>query len=166
MPDFSSSSARVAKRNSRSGAPSNLEPTSSRSSLRFLSVNGTAQCYGTSNALRHQKYVKACVQTHSGGLPELDPIALGIGDPAESTDTLHVLRLLSHIRTLGAQLREHRVQVADSEVEHGLLGAGREVVGLGLEGREDRQPGFLTPEAVLISVEAQAVAIPRAQGHR
>src|SRR3954468_18491475 len=28
-------------RNSRSGAPSNLDPTSSRSSLRFLSVNGT-----------------------------------------------------------------------------------------------------------------------------
>src|SRR5687768_6298029 len=33
-------------RNSRSGAPSNLEPTSSRSSLMFLSVNGTAQSYG------------------------------------------------------------------------------------------------------------------------
>jgi hypothetical protein len=31
-----------AKRNSRSGAPSNLDPTSSRSALRFLSVNGTA----------------------------------------------------------------------------------------------------------------------------
>src|SRR3954454_12769454 len=32
-------------RNSRSGAPSNLEPRSSRSSLMFLSVNGTAQSY-------------------------------------------------------------------------------------------------------------------------
>src|SRR5215210_8407752 len=40
-PECSSSSASVAKRNSRSGAPSNLEPTSSRSALRFLSVNGT-----------------------------------------------------------------------------------------------------------------------------
>jgi hypothetical protein len=29
-------------RNSRSGAPSNLDPRSSRSSLRFLSVKGTA----------------------------------------------------------------------------------------------------------------------------
>src|SRR2546430_16857386 len=46
QPDFSSSSASVAKRNSRSGAPSNLEPTSSRSSLMFLSVNGTSQSYG------------------------------------------------------------------------------------------------------------------------
>src|SRR5437899_595922 len=35
-------------RNSRSGAPSNLEPTSSRSVLMFLSVNGTGQSYGTS----------------------------------------------------------------------------------------------------------------------
>src|SRR3989441_9368150 len=45
QPDFSSSSASVAKRNSRSGAPSNLEPTSSRSSLMFLSVNGTSRSY-------------------------------------------------------------------------------------------------------------------------
>jgi hypothetical protein len=35
----------VAARNSRSGAPSNLEPMSSRSSLMFLSVNGTARSY-------------------------------------------------------------------------------------------------------------------------
>src|SRR3954471_8401590 len=41
MPDCSSSSALVARRNSRSGAPSKLDPTSSRSALRFLSVNGT-----------------------------------------------------------------------------------------------------------------------------
>ena len=107
-----------------------------------------------------------CLETRSGGLPQLDPIALGIGDPAESTDTLHVLRLLGHVRSLGAQLREHRIQVADPEVEHGLLGAGPEVVGLGLERREHRRPGFLTPQAVLIGVQAQAIAIPRAQGHR
>ena len=36
----------VAARNSRSGAPSNLGPMSSRSSLMLLSVNGTAQSYG------------------------------------------------------------------------------------------------------------------------
>jgi hypothetical protein len=44
---------------------------------------------------------------------QVDPIALRIGDPAESTDTLHVLRLFGHVRSLGAQLREHRIQVAD-----------------------------------------------------
>jgi len=31
---------------------------------------------------------KVVKKTRSGGLPQLDSIALGIGDPAESTDTL------------------------------------------------------------------------------
>jgi hypothetical protein len=61
------------------------------------------------------------------GLPQLDPIALGIGDPAESTDT---------------------------EVDHDLLVTGPEVVGLGFERREHRRRGFLTPQAVLIGVQA------------
>jgi hypothetical protein len=52
------------------------------------------------------------------------------------------------------QLREHRIQVANPEIEHGLLGAGPEVAGPGLERREHRQPGFLTPQAVLIGVQA------------
>src|SRR5450432_366309 len=106
------------------------------------------------------------MKTRSGGLPQLDPIARGISDPAEPADTLHVLRLFSYVRSLGAQLREHRIQVADPEVEHGLLGAGPEVAGLGLERREHRRPGFLTPQAVLLGVQAQAIAIPRAQGRR
>src|SRR5580658_5184459 len=108
----------------------------------------------------------ACVKTRSGGLPQLDPVALGIGDPAEAADTLHVLRLLSYVRSLSAQLREHRIQVTDPEVEHGLLGAGPEVTGLGLERREHRRPGGLAPQAVLVGVQAQAIAVPRAQGRR
>src|SRR5215831_18846058 len=102
----------------------------------------------------------------SAGLPQLDPIALRIGDPAKPTDTFHVLSLLGHVRSLGAQLRKHRIQVADTEVEHGLLGAGAKVLGLGLEHREHCHPGFLTPQAVLIGVQPQAIAIPRPQGHR
>src|SRR5438034_10707159 len=90
------------------------------------------------------------ITTLSARLPQLYPIALRIGDPAESTDTLHVLSLLGHVRSLGAQLREHRIQIADTEVEHGLLGAGAEVLGLGLERREHCHPGFGTPQAVLI----------------
>ena len=40
---------------------------------------------------------------------------------------------------------EHRIQVADTEVEHRLLGAGPEVVGLGLERRE--RPSARVPDA-------------------
>jgi hypothetical protein len=46
---------------------------------------------------------------------------------------------------IAALFDEHRIQVADPEVEHGLLGAGPEVAGPGLERREHRQPAFLTP---------------------
>jgi multicomponent Na+:H+ antiporter subunit D len=108
----------------------------------------------TPGNLAGRQHVTACVKTRSGGLPQLDPVALGIGDPAEPADALQVMRLFSHVRSLGAQLREHRIQVADPEVEHGLLGTGPEVAGLGLERREHRQPGSLTPLAVLIGVQA------------
>src|SRR5205814_1824558 len=62
-------------------------------------------------------HCRPCVKALSAGLPQLDPIALRIGDPAESTDPLHILSLLGHVRSLGVQLREHRIQVADPEVE-------------------------------------------------
>ena len=54
-------------------------------------------------------------------LPQLDPIALGIGDPTESTYPLHFLCLSRHVRFFGAELCEHRIQVTDPEVEHRLL---------------------------------------------
>ena len=40
-----------------------------------------------------RQHVTGCAKTRSGGLPQLDPVALRIGDPAESTDTVHVLRV-------------------------------------------------------------------------
>ena len=67
----------------------------------------------------------------SGRLAKLDAIAFRIGDPAEAADPFRLLRLLGDVRSVGAQLREHRIQVADPEVEHGLLGAGPEIVGFG-----------------------------------
>jgi hypothetical protein len=45
----------------------------------------------------------------SDGLPQFDPIPLRIGYPAEPTDPLHVLRLVGNVRSVVAQLREHRV---------------------------------------------------------
>src|SRR3569833_4755474 len=104
--------------------------------------------------------------TRSAGLPQFDPIALRISDPAESTDFLHLLGLLGHVRALGAQLGEHRVQVTDTEVEHRLLGAGAEVIGVGLERREHRRPDVLVPQAVLIGGQSQVIAIPGTQGDR
>ena len=47
-----------------------------------------------------QQHVTACVKTRSGWLPQLDPIALRIDDPAGSTETLHVLPLFGHVLDL------------------------------------------------------------------
>ena len=103
-------------------------------------------------------------EPQSDGLPQLDAIALRIGDPAEATDTVHVLLFFSHVRSFGAQLGEHRIQVADPEVEHGLLGAGPEVVGLGLECRKHRRPGSLRPKAAAVfddSISCRLVCVIR-----
>lgn len=81
-----------------------------------------------------------------------------IHDPAESTDTLRVLDVLGHVRSLGAQLREHRIQFAHPEVEDGLRGARPEVVGPG--DPDVANTGCPTPQAVLVSVQAQTGAVP------
>src|SRR6187401_3060670 len=60
-PDCSSSSSSVARRNSRSGAPSKLEPTSFRSRLRFLSENGKAATLSRAVQMPREP---------SGGVPE------------------------------------------------------------------------------------------------
>jgi hypothetical protein len=73
---------------------------------------------------------------------------LGIGDPAESTDTLHVLRLFSQVRSLGAQLREHRIQVADPEVDHRLLSAGP-FMALDEDGRIAEMSEYIDPGQLL-----------------
>src|SRR4051794_30945964 len=57
-PERSSPSASVARWNWRSGDPAKLEPTSSRSALRFFSVNGT----GTILRARPSRFRKACVE--------------------------------------------------------------------------------------------------------
>ena len=59
----------------------------------------------------------------SGGLPQLDPVALRIGDPAEPADTLHVLRFFGHVRALGAQLRAKGADVTGETQD--MEGVGR-----------------------------------------
>ena len=46
-------------------------------------------------------------------MPQLDAVALGVGDPAEATDTVHLLRLTGDVGALRPELREHRVEVLD-----------------------------------------------------
>src|SRR4051794_7273528 len=68
-PDCSSSSASVARRNSRSGAPSKLEPTSSRSAFRFRSVNGKSGCPDLNwGPLRPERSALPDCATARGGL--------------------------------------------------------------------------------------------------
>src|SRR5207244_35450 len=76
------------------------------------------------------------------------------------------LRFPGYVCAPGAQLGEHRIQVAGPEVEHRLLGGGPEVAGPGLEGREHRRAVALLPHAVLVGVQPQAVPVPGAQGRR
>ncbi|GAA5195246.1 hypothetical protein GCM10023322_61550 [Rugosimonospora acidiphila] len=59
-------------------------------------------CPSESPARRPPRTDAARARPYSAGLPQLHPIALRIGDPAESTDTLHVLSLVGHVRSLGA----------------------------------------------------------------
>src|SRR4051794_863510 len=66
---------------------------------RLHQLCGPQVCAGIAGADR------LLMTTASAGLPELDPVALRIRDPAESPDTLHVLRLVGHIRSPGTQLR-------------------------------------------------------------
>src|SRR5262249_23209454 len=52
------------------------------------------------------------------------------------------------------------------EVDHRLLGARPEVLGLRLERCEHRRPVLLVPEAILVGVKAEAIAVPGAEGDR
>jgi hypothetical protein len=53
-------------------------------------------------ALRASVAHSSLTERPSGRLPEFDPVAFRISDPAESTDTVHSLRLVGHVRILGA----------------------------------------------------------------
>jgi AcrR family transcriptional regulator len=100
------------------------------------------------------------------GLPELDPVALRVDDPAESAHALEVLHLGRDLGPVTAQLGQHGVQVADPEVEHGLLGGRAEVVGVGRERRERGDARLRMPDAVLVGVEAEGLAVPGPEGFR
>lgn len=68
---------------------------------------------GSRSEITQSEQTKPRVQASSwygsDRLPQLYPIALGIGDPPESPDPGHLLDFRIHVRTLGAQLREHGI---------------------------------------------------------
>jgi len=97
------------------------------------------------------------------GLPELDAVALGIGDPAEAADAFHLLDFVDYVGAVLAELQEHGVQVADPEVHHRLLGTSAEIVGPDLERGKYSDACFLVPHAVLIGIETEAFPIPGTQ---
>jgi hypothetical protein len=78
--------------------------------------------------------VPPCVNPRSGGLVQRDPIALRIGDPAESTDTLHTC-VFSDARSFAPNCARIASR-SRTRSRAGLLGAGPEVLGLGLQSHE------------------------------
>src|SRR6185369_1825827 len=79
-------------------------------------------------------------------LPQLDRIAFRIVDAGEAADALHLLHL-RHLDGGGAKLVEQLVEAIDAKVEH-ILAVGGEIVGVGLERREDGGASLLLPHAV------------------
>jgi hypothetical protein len=114
------------------------------------------------NPPRCEEFVAGSV----GGLPEFDPVSLRISDPPEFADAVEILSFGPYVGPEIAKLRHHGVQITDSKVEHGLLGARSEVVGVDLEGRENGGTHLLVPETVLVGLEAETLSVPGAQGRR
>src|SRR3954468_20607837 len=96
-PECSSASASLARWNSRSGAPSKLDPTSSRSALRFLRVNGTR--LGRAVARRVDEVLGA------GAAPREDAEVLGVEDTGQA-NRLRERRRERRLR-LGRDARPH-----------------------------------------------------------
>src|SRR5262245_14610756 len=96
-------------------------------------------------------------------LPQFDSVAFGILDPAEPAYALHLLDVADNGRPPLAQLGKHRVQVANSKIDHELLVGTAEVVGIGGEGRPDGWAGLLHPDPIRVfrvRVDAEGFAVP------
>src|SRR5262245_57028068 len=97
------------------------------------------------------------------GLPELDPVPVGIFHPAEPAEALHRLDVVDDDGAAGPHLGEHRVEVTDAEVDHDPLLAPAEVLGVVRERRPYRRARLLAPDAVLllgVRVDPERLAVP------
>src|SRR2546427_7179295 len=103
-----------------------------------------------------------------GRLPQLDPVALRIGDPSDPTVRV-LVSLVVDGHALSGQLPEHAIEVVNPVVDH----AGRrEVARLGRKERPHRAPHALGPReltplehrpALLLDGDSEVLAIPLAQ---
>src|SRR5262245_34252915 len=116
-PDCSSSSAWVASRNSRSAAPSKLDPTSCRSCFRFRTVNGTAAILRRDSAfglrLEYRRF-----------LPGFEQLLAEQDDSLVAEDQLVLLDRVADERGLVevAERPHELLQEARGELEVGLPG--------------------------------------------
>src|SRR5439155_1811839 len=96
-------------------------------------------------------------------LPQLEPIALRVGGPAE-TAVWPVVDAFIDVRACPAELRQHRVQILHPVVDHVCA---REVVGLSCERRPDGGARLAPRESVAtpgrVYFDAEVVAVPCAQ---
>ena len=111
------------------------------------------------------------------GLPEFDPVAFGIDDPGEVAEVV-VLAMRVDDDGCGCELGEEGVEVVDSVVDHGLLGAffgaGAEVGGVfgedGPFGSAGVRGDLVGPEeagaAVGVELEAEVLGVPGGEGFR
>src|SRR6185312_17259277 len=81
----------------------------------------------------------------SCGLPELESVSFQVGRPAEPAE-LHLLHPFVDGDACGAELVEHRVQVAHAKVDHRLLPTRAEVLGFVCKRRSDRLVAFCRGE--------------------
>src|SRR5262249_29152005 len=179
--DFSSSSALVAARNSRSGAPSNPGPMSARSSLMFLSVNGTARSYGVIPGRRPRqprspdawsprtlRGVSATVTLEPWGSGDLPLLERLMGDPRM---TEHLGGPESSDKLRERQGRYERLEGGDRmfKIVDAASGAGVGSVGFWTKewrGRQVYEVGWMVvPEfqgrGIAVAATAQAIELAR-----
>ena len=93
----------------RSAEASGRTPTVSVTWEWACRCNAAGRTWAAWQYLAGHQHVTACAKTRSGGLSQLDPVALGIGDPAEPADTFHVLRVPGHVSAGIAQAEEKSI---------------------------------------------------------
>ena len=101
--------------------------------------------------------------------PRARAVAFGVDRPTEAADAVEQLDPLVDLGTGLAQLREHRVEVSNPEVDHDLLLGPAEVVAVLRKGSPHRRPRLLLPQHVTTfqaRVDTKVFGVPRSHALR